>query len=206
MKKKLVSVLLVCVLLCSMAGCGGNEGSTTQEVNVIQTETTFGNIYIGMLGKTMAEYPCQNSDHMTPDMFISTIAGMTGWNLDLAEPVTQTQDGGLKVCFASTSSVFTGFTENQSEEFAQGSEEELVATILDSICYTLQSNYAEESSSLNIYYCMEGNQPLSLNSIGKTVAMEQPYSGLDDTVNVAETKIVTLEDEESGEEGDIPAE
>lgn len=214
MKKKLISTLLACALVCSMTACGGNEGNTTQdatgvavEENTIQTETTSGNIYIGMLGKTMTEYPCQNSDNMTPEMLISTIAGMTGWNLELADKVVEAEDGGLKVCFASTSSLFTGLPENQAEEFAVASEEELIATILDSIQYTLQSNFPSgENGSLNIYYSMEGNQPLNLTSIGKTVAMDQPYNGLDDTVNAAETKIVTLEETEADEEADAQAE
>jgi hypothetical protein len=199
MKKKLISTLLACALVCSMTACGGSEEKTTQDANsaanTIQTETTSGNIYIGMLGKTMTEYPCQNSDNMTPEMLISTIAGMTGWNLDLADAVTEDENGGLKVCFASTSSLFTGLPQEQVEEFAVANEEELITTILDSIQYTLQQNFADgESDSVNIYYSMEGNQPLDLSLIGKSVSMDQPYTGLDESVNAAETQIVTLEE------------
>lgn len=199
MKKKLISTLLACALVCSMTACGGSEEKTTQDANsaanTIQTETTSGNIYIGMLGKTMTEYPCQNSDNMTPEMLISTIAGMTGWNLDLADAVTEDENGGLKVCFASTSSLFTGLPQEQVEEFAVANEEELITTILDSIQYTLQQNFADgESDSVNIYYSMEGNQPLDLSLIGKSVPMDQPYTGLDESVNAAETQIVTLEE------------
>ena len=200
MKKKLISVLLACALVCSMTACGGNGGHVATE-DTIQTETTSANIYIGMLGKTMTEYPCENSDNMTPEMIISTIAGMTGWNLDLADKVIENENGGLTVCFASTSSLFTGLPESQTEEFAVADEEALITTILDSIQYTLQQNFSNgKSGTLDIYFCMEGNQPLDLSSIGKTVLMDQPYTGLDESVNGAETQVVTLEETDGEKE------
>ena len=72
--------------------------------------------------------------------------------------------------------------EKQVEAFAVNNEEELVAAILDSVQYTLQQNFAKvlgngDPSSVNIYYCMEGNQPLDLSNINKTVPMDQPYTG-----------------------------
>lgn len=195
MKKKLISVLLIAVLSCTISACGGgtaqNIGDVAVEENIIQTETTFGNIYIGMLGKTMTEYPCQNSNRMTPEMFISTIAGMTGWNLDLADAVAENENGGLTVCFAESSSLFTGLPENQTEEFAAASEEELITTILDSIQFTLKNNYEKE---YEIYYCMEGGEALELSLIGKTIPADQPYNGLDESVNASETKVVALEE------------
>ncbi|MBQ4529189.1 MAG: hypothetical protein IJA36_01065 [Lachnospiraceae bacterium] len=195
MKKVVVSALLACMLAFSMTGCGGEteESSAVETTEVVSEETgatetkqvttkeAAGIIYIGTDGN-MKEYECQASKNITPEVMISTMATMTGWNLDLAGSVIANEDG-MTVCFASTSSIFTGVPKEQDEEFAVSDKEQLVATILDSIQYTLQQNFVdveagEDPSSLNIYYCMEGEQPLDLSDINKTVPMDQPYTGL----------------------------
>lgn len=207
MKKVVVSALLACMLTLSMTGCGGekeaesaveteettettetaeesvSEETETKETEQVTTKSTEVNMYIGTSGN-MREYPCESSNNLTPELMISTMAKVAGWNLDLAEAVTVGEDG-MTICFASTSSIFTGVPEDQEEEFAVSDKEELVATILDSIQYTLQQNFAEvtvggDPSSLNIYYCMEGHQPLDLSDINKNVPMDQPYAGLAD--------------------------
>lgn len=202
MKKVVVSALLACMLAFSMTGCGGEteessaveteettetaetgEEATSEEAETEQvtTKETAAIIYIGTDGN-MKEYECQASKNMTPEVMISTMATMTGWNLDLAQDVTA-EENKMTVCFANTSSIFAGVPEEQEEEFAVSDKGQLVATILDSIQYTLQQNFVdveagEEPSSLNIYYCMEGEQPLDLSDINKTVPVDQPYTGL----------------------------
>ena len=151
------------------------------------------------------EYECEASDNLTPEFLISTIASLTGWNLDLADQVTVGK-GGMTVSFAKTSSLFVGPPEEQSEEFFVYDAEQLAATILDSIQYTLQHNFVDaelgDPSSLDIYYCMEGDQPLELTNIGKIIPMDQPYSGLsiDAEVQSAEGDVETEGTEDAGEE------
>lgn len=206
MKKVVVSALLACMLAFSMTGCGGetkdasaveteetteageetaSEETAAAETEQVTTKEAAATIYIGTNGN-MTEYECQASNNLTPELLISTMATMTGWNLDLADTVTS-GPGGMTVCFASTSSIFTGVPEEQEEEFAVSDKEQLVATILDSIQYTLQYNFVDvqaggDPSSLDIYYTMEGEQPLDLSDINKTVPMDQPYTGLTDGV------------------------
>ncbi len=205
MKKKLISVLLACALAGVMTACGSNEESTSEEteivtsdipdteedVETIRTESTSAAIYIGIAGQTMTEYPCESSDNMTPEMLLSTMEGVTGWNLDLADKV-KIEDGKITVCFAKTSSLFVGPPESQVEEFAVYDGDELTCTILDSIQYTLQHNYVNSETGsegiYDIYYCMEGNQPLELPLIGKTLPMDQPYNGLDDAAEGSEAE------------------
>lgn len=201
MKKKLIGILLISTLACSMAACGGNN-ETANDSNIeneiqdaadgkIRTESTSAAVYIGILGQTMTEYECQSSDNMTPEMLLSTIAGLTGWNLDLADEV-KVEENKITVCFAKTSSLFVGLPESQSEEFEVYDGEELTRTILDSVQFTLQNNY---ETSYDIYYCMEGGQPLELPLIGKTIPADEPYNGLDESVNASDTKVI-----KSGEE------
>lgn len=181
-----------------MTACGGNKDTSTEgtqdsatentedtaqeDKEPVRTESKSTMIYVGKAGDTMIEYPCESSDNPTPEMLISTMAGVTGWNLDLADNVTVGK-GGMTVCFAKTSSLFTGIPENQTEEVTVSDDEELIRTILDSIQYTLQHNFVDsesgDPSSLEIYYCMEGDQPLELPLIGKTLPIDQPYHGLD---------------------------
>lgn len=205
MKKKLISILLACVLAGTLAACGSNEESATEAVtseipnteekeDTIRTETTSTFIYIGIAGQTMTEYPCESSDNPTPEMMLSTMAGVTGWNLDLADDI-KVEDGKITVCFAKTSSLFVGPPETQIEEFAVYDGDELTRTILDSIQYTLQHNYVNSETgsdgTYDIYYCMEGGQPLELPLIGKTLPLDQPYNGLDDNADTLETEIIT---------------
>lgn len=198
MKKLVVSTLLVCMLAFSMTACGSEKEDTsaveteekaveeetaseeTKEQEKVTTEETSAVIYVNINGNVQ-EYPCESSDELTAELLISTMSAVTGWNLDLSGKVTTGEDG-ITVCFAKTSSIFEGMPEKQVEAFAVNNEEELVAAILDSVQYTLQQNFAKvlgngDPSSVNIYYCMEGNQPLDLSNINKTVPMDQPYTG-----------------------------
>lgn len=210
MKKKLVRILIAGALACAITACGGSDETAAdsdgadqiQEVTEeddgekIRTETAFTAVYIGAFGQTMTKYECQSSDKMTPEMLISTIAGLTGWNLDLADEV-KVEDGKITVCFAKTSSLFVGLPESQEEEFMVDDTEQLTRTILDSVQYTLQNNYVNlekgEGASYDIYYCMEGGQPLEL-PIGKTIPADEPYNGLDDNADTLETEVISSDE------------
>lgn len=137
-------------------------------------------LQIGMEGM-VKEYKYNISGKLTAEKLIAGIADMTGWNLDLADKVTSGK-GGMTVCFANTSSIFTGPPEPQKEEFMVYDKEELVMTILESVKQTLQNNFVDEKSgdpsSLNIYFCGEGDTRLEFNDISKYVPLDKPYTEL----------------------------
>ena len=62
---------------------------------------------------------------------------LTGWSLDLAEPIFSGK-GGITVSFADTSALFVGPPEEQREEFRVYDALQLDQTILDSLKKTLQ--------------------------------------------------------------------
>lgn len=110
-------------------------------------------------------------------MLIEGIADLTGWDLSLAEPVT-TGKGGMSVCLSEHSALFAGPPNPQKEEFFVYSAEQLAETILDSIQKTLQTNFAGaggDPEALDIYYYLEGEQPLELPDINRSWPIDQPY-------------------------------
>lgn len=126
------------------------------------------------------EYPWEYQGELTPDALIAAISDLTGWNLTLADGVT-TGKGGMTVCFSKESALFVGPPDPQKEEFFMFDAESLDRTILDSIQRTLQYNFVDpelgDPASLDIYYCMEGDQPLTLPGIHVTLPIDQPYQG-----------------------------
>ena len=103
----------------------------------------------------------------------------TGWNLDLAEPVS-TGKGGMTVDFANTSALVVGPPDPQKEEFFVYDNVQLTQTILDSIQRTLQHNFIDpelgDPSNLDVFFCLEGGD-VSLEG-GAFVPHTQPYQGL----------------------------
>ena len=157
------------------------SGLSFEDTPESETPITGGaTLYIGSNG-SFREYHLDCGESATPDELIEGIADLTGWDLTLVDPVS-TGKGGMTVCFSSQCALFTGPPEPQKEEFHMYSAEQLAATILDSIQATLQNYYIDPSlgdpSNLDIYYCMEDNQPLTLSNLGITIPMDQPYSGL----------------------------
>lgn len=73
-------------------------------------------LYIGSSGSGFTEYPVSCTGTLTPDWLIGQISDLTGWNLDLAEPVS-TGKGGMTVDFANTSALVVGPPDPQKEEF-----------------------------------------------------------------------------------------
>ncbi len=134
-------------------------------------------LYIGTREVGFAEYPLSLEGELTPEALIAGIQELTGWNLTLAEPVTMGK-GGMSVCFAADSALFVGPPEPQNPDFHMFGAAELAQTILDSVQKTLQMNYTTElgnPDTLDIYYFMEGEQPLTLENLEKSWPIDQPY-------------------------------
>lgn len=134
-------------------------------------------LYIGTKANGFAEYPMVYQGELTPEMLIQGIADLTGWNLTLAEPVVFGK-GGMSVCLANESALFTGPPNPQNEEFHMFSAEQIAETILDSIQKTLQNGFVLEPgdpNTLDIWYYMEGQQPLELSNVGLSWSIDQPY-------------------------------
>ncbi len=152
--------------------------SEMQDSSDIQTVT----LYIGMNGNFVGYSVDFDGDRatLTPDFLIESIAELTGWDLTLADAVS-TGKGGMTVCFSSQCSLFTGPPQPQKEDFFVYDSYQLAQTILDSIKYTLQYNFVDpilgDPSSLSIYYCMEDNEPLTLDALNITFPIDEPYEG-----------------------------
>lgn len=127
--------------------------------------------------ESFSTYEVELNGEMTPEKLIAGIAERTGWNLTLADAVTSGK-GGMTVCFSTECALFAGPPEPQVEAFFVFDAESLCKQILDSIKKTLQMNYTTsdgDPDTLNIYYCMEGDQPLTLDALGITWAPDEPY-------------------------------
>ena len=126
-------------------------------------------LYIGTKDSGFTEYPMTYEETLTPEILIAGIADLTGWDMTLAEDVT-TGKGGMSVCFADSSALFTGPPDPQNEEFFMFSADQLAQTILDSTQKTLQMGFTGEGGdpdALDIYYYMEGEKPLELGFTGQ---------------------------------------
>ena len=135
-------------------------------------------LYIGTRDGGFTEYSMTYEGSLTPEALIAGIADLTGWDMTLAEDVT-TGKGGMSVCFADSSALFTGPPDPQNEEFFMFSTEQLAQTILDSTQKTLQMGFTGEGGdpdALDIYYFMEGEKPLELPDIGREWPLDQPYA------------------------------
>lgn len=147
-----------------------------EESSEAQTQTAT--LYIGRDGQ-FQEYPVTTSETITPDWLIAQIALLTGWNLELAEPVT-TGKGGMSVTFTERSSIVTGPPEPQKEEFFVYDSVQLLQMILDSIQHTLQNFFVDpelgDPQSLDLYFSLNG-EDITLPD-GVTVPFDQPYTGV----------------------------
>lgn len=150
-----------------------NEPTTSTPAEGEQTAT----LYIGTKANGFTEYPMTYEGELTPELLIQGIADLTGWNLTLAEPVIS-GSGGMSVCLSNESSLFTGPPDPQKEEFFMFGLDELAETLLDSIQKTLQKGFVLEPGdpdTLDIWYFMEGDQPLELPGLGLSWPIDQPY-------------------------------
>lgn len=148
-------------------------GSSDQDQE--NPEETGTQLYISTGNQNFQSFPFTGSE-VTPDTLVQGIADLTGWNLNLADTISSGK-GGMTVCFTGSSAIFTGPPEDQSDDFHVYDAESMVFAVLDSIQMTLQ-NYASSvnPTSVDIYFCMEGDVPIILDNLGVTIPMDQPYS------------------------------
>ena len=204
MKRIFLALLLMFCL--TLTGCGGaNSGGAAQEPAPDQTsppapaeapiperapapdggsaEPTapavgqVAMVYIGTKAGGFTDYPIVYDGELTPEKLIQGIAGLTGWDLTLAEDVISGK-GGMSVCLSSESALFTGPPDPQKEEFHMYDVGQLAETILDSIQKTLQMGFTGEGGdpdTLDIWYYTEGDQPLELPALGLSWPIDQPY-------------------------------
>ena len=135
-------------------------------------------LYIGTRAGGFSEYSFAYEGSLTPELLIRGIEELTGWNLTLADTV-YTGKGGMSVCLSGESSLFTGPPDPQKDEFHVFDAEQLSEMILDSIQKTLQEGFTGEGGNpdaLDIYYFMEGEQPLELPDLNLKWPLDQPYS------------------------------
>lgn len=194
---KKLTILFALLLCVALAGCtqpaapqGGEPAAPQEEPGAVSTlpaeepdePTAAANeqtatLYIGTKADGFAEYPMTYEGELTAETLIQGISDLTGWDLTLAEPVISGK-GGMSVCLSSGSALFTGPPDPQVEEFHMYDVGQLAETILDSIQKTLQEGFTLEGGdpdALDIWYYMEGEQPLELPSLGLSWPIDQPY-------------------------------
>ena len=190
--KKIFSLLLAALIFGTLAACVQAAGVPSQtpepvgtpapvETAPMQSDPTAADqsavLYIGTKAGGFREYPLEHQGVLTPEELIQGIGDLTGWDLTLAEPVTDGK-GGMSVCLAGSSALFQGPPEPQKDEFHVYSAEELAETILDSIQKTLQNYYVIDPGDpdcLDIWYYLEGEKPLELPELGLSWPLEEPY-------------------------------
>lgn len=134
-------------------------------------------LYIGTRTRGFTEYPMTYEGALTPEVLIQGISDLTGWDLTLAEPVISGKDG-MSVCLSNESTLFVGPPDPQKEEFFMFGLDDLAETLLDSIQKTLQEGFVTESGdsdALDIWYYLEGGQPLELPGLGLSWPIDRPY-------------------------------
>ncbi len=196
--KRFGAAVLLLILLFTLSACSrrqsesspqesspsisaGQEETAQPETEQPETPDAAANeaiLYIGTRDSDFTIYPMTYEGVLTPEILIAGIADLTGWDMTLAEDVI-TGKGGMSVCFADRSTLFTGPPDPQNEEFFMFSAEQLAQTILDSTQKTLQMGFTGEGGdpdALDIYYYMEGEKPLELPDIGREWPLDQPYA------------------------------
>ena len=81
-------------------------------------------------------------DEVTPDNVIAALAKETGWNLDLAKPVSVDENGIAIVAFAADSGVYGEPPEPQKDAYHVYDVEDWIYTVFNSVAESLQANGA----------------------------------------------------------------
>ncbi len=167
------------------APAGSETDSAVLPIPQAPPETTgsseaAASVYIGSNGSFLS-YPLEmEGDVITPDFLIASMASLTGWNLDLASSVTGEDESSLTVCFSPSCSLFSGLPQTANASFPVYSDQQFCAEILDSICYTLQSNFSDEDgNTLSVYFCTVDENgaeiPIELPRLDVTIPSGEPY-------------------------------
>lgn len=134
-------------------------------------------LYIGTKANGFTEYPMTYTGELTPEALIQGISDLTGWDLTLEGEVISGK-GGMSVCLSGECALFVGPPDPQKEEFFMFGLDDLAETLLDSIQKTLQMGFTGEGGdpdALDIWYYLEGEQPLELPGLGLSWPLDQPY-------------------------------
>ena len=86
-------------------------------------------------------------DEVTPDNVIAALAAETGWNLDLANPVSVDEDGIATVAFAADSGVYGEPPEEQKDDYHVYDVEDWIYTVFNSVAESLQATARPMSAS-----------------------------------------------------------
>lgn len=190
MKSKFLKSLLAATLAMTLilGGCsqGGEENSSSlpEESSSSSSEPVepVPTLYIGTYGENGEEhfttYPYVSSGETTAEGLIQAMAELTGWDLTLSAdlPVSSGR-GGMTVSFAPESAIFTGPPMEQKEEFHMFSADQLCTTIFDSVQKTLRENFSPANpEALDIYYCTDNSTEITLDNLGVTLPLEEPYT------------------------------
>lgn len=179
MNKRIFAILLSSFLLTLSACATTNEPPVVNEPSTTKEAT----LYIGTKADGFTDYPLNYEGDLTPEKLIQGIADYTGWDMTLAEAITSGK-GGFSICFANSSTLFVGPPDPQKDEFHMFDGIQLAQALLDSTQKTLQMNFTGKDGNpdaLDIYYYMEGNQPLQLPTIDKSWPLDQPYQWVADS-------------------------
>lgn len=192
---KKLTIFLSLLLCLALAGCGGTPpapedgDSAPQEPSAPVTappeeesaeppaDEQTAALYIGTKAGGFTEYPLTYQGQLTPETLIQGISDLTGWDPTLAEPVISSK-GGMSVCLSGECALFTGPPDPQKEEFFMFGLDDLAETLLDSVQKTLQEGFTGEGGdpdALDIWYCLEGEEPLTLPGLGLSWPVDQPY-------------------------------
>lgn len=110
-----------------------------------------------------------------PKAVLEELAGLTGWNLDVSDIATG--KGGITVCFAQTSSLFTGEASNADYRYDDPARQDRV--ILDSVKKTLQSWAVDPKlgnpDEVDLWFCGPDGGNLVLPDSGVIIPFDQPY-------------------------------
>lgn len=225
--KRIFTLLLAGLLALSFAACGGGDsagsagntlsgqsGSSQSSASSSESSDTAGlTLRVGMDGK-FTDYPWEYTGKLNdagvvpPAEAIAALGELTGWDLSLADEVTDGK-GGMTVTFAESCSIFTGPPEQQKEEFHMYSADQLAATVLDSIRQTLETNYGG-TEGLDVYFCGPDGGDLVLDNLGVTISSTRPYTafpsleGTGGTVQSAPEEQAANEGDSSGEQPPAP--
>ena len=180
----LSSVLIAVSVFTAWGKSEDNISSSSSAVNSqtssSETEKNEAAIYIGS-GTEYKETLVLTDEEITPELLIEKMSDLTGWNLDLAKDVVM-EGNSITVCFAKTAAVFTGPPEEQNEDYFVYDIKQLCELIFDSIKYTLQYNFAdqmaEDSEELDVYFCTENDEPITIGELGITIPADEPYTGI----------------------------
>ena len=179
------AILMAGLLTVALSACGGpfsmeetagGEGALSGsqalqsgDGSACSMERSCAVLYIGV-GNQFAEIP--------PEEVVSAMASLTGWSLDLAEPIFSGK-GGITVSFADTSALFVGPPEEQREEFRVYDALQLDQTILDSLKKTLQCWAVDpelgDPDQVDVWFCGAEGGDLALPGTGVTIPAAQPY-------------------------------